>query len=178
MTEFKNKMRALLKEKRKKIEPSFLKQKSKEVCDIFLSSKLYKESKSIFCYVPYSNEIDTRPILNRTLLDSKVLLIPKVIGKDMIAVKANNLNDLIKNSYGILEPISDKPYNKEDIDIIIVPALGFNNDGHRIGFGGGYYDRYLADYEGATIGFVLKDFIIDNFDQEPKDVPVKELIIV
>jgi len=176
--ELKNEIRALLREKREKLDQNLLRKKSKEVCDIFLSSKLYKDSKSIFCYVPYSNEIDTTFILNKTLLDSKILLIPKIVGKDMVAVKVKNLNDLIKNKYGVFEPVSNIPYNKKDIDIIIVPALGFDNDGHRIGYGGGYYDKYLADYDGATIGFVLKDFIIDNFDHETKDIPVKELIIV
>jgi len=176
--ELKNGIRISLREKRDKLDQNFLKQKSKEICDIFLSSKLYKDSKSIFCYVPYNNEIDTTSILNRVLLDNKILLIPKIVDKDMVAVKANNLNDLIRNKYGILEPVSDIPYDKKDIDIIIVPALGFDNDGHRIGFGGGYYDKYLVDYEGATIGFVLKDFMIDSFSHELKDIPVKELIIV
>ena len=178
MTELKNRIRESLREKRGQIDEDFLKKKSKEVCDIFLSSTLYKDSESIFCYVPYSNEIDTRSILNRILLDSKILLIPKIVGKEMLAVKVDNLNGLIKNSYGILEPISDEGYDKEDIDIIIVPALGFDNNGHRIGYGGGYYDKYLVDYEGGTIGFVLKDFIIENFQHEDKDIPVKELIVV
>ncbi len=174
----KNELRATLKTKRNMIEVDFLKQKSKEIADLFLSSKLYKDSKSVFCYVPYNNEIDTTLILNRTLLDSKSLLIPKVVGKDLIAVKVNNLNDLVKNRFGILEPILDTPHDKDDIDIIVVPALGFDNDGHRIGYGGGFYDKYLVDYKGSTIGFVLKDFLIDNFEHDTHDIPVKELIIV
>lgn len=79
-------------------------------------------------------------------------------------------------AFGILEPIGDQPVPKSTIDLIHVPGVVFDPSGYRIGYGGGFYDRYLADYGGVTLatayGFQLGDVVA-----EPHDIPVKELVI-
>ena len=79
----------------------------------------------------------------------------------MIPAVINSLNNLERNKFGILEPRKYKIIDKNDIDLVIVPAFGYNPLGYRIGYGGGYYDVFLKDFKGFSIGMVLKDFLIN-----------------
>ena len=81
------------------------------------------------------------------------------------------------NSYGILEPIVVEEIKKDKIDLMIVPAITFREDGHRVGYGSGYYDNYLRDYNGNSIGVTIKEFLSD-FEVTREDVAVKKLFIV
>ena len=88
----------------------------------------------------------------------------------MIAVKADSSGDFQEGRYGIFEPISDVPYPKEQIDLIIVPGLGFDKRKYRIGYGAGYYDRYLSDYSGITVGLCREELLTESVLPDVYDV--------
>ena len=84
-------------------------------------------------------------------------------------------DNLVATSFGLMEPASDLAVEKSEIDLIHVPGVVFNDEGYRIGYGAGYYDRYLSDFEGETVSMVYPcqkhDFQPDNYD-----IPVKEVV--
>lgn len=146
-----------------------------------ISTDLYKKSKSIFIYLSFGTEIDTKKIINRAFQDKKEVYIPKIYKKDksMKAIRLNSFEDLNENSMGILEPIDDSDYiNKEEIDLIIVPGVVFDLNGNRIGYGGGYYDRYLEDIKKVSnkVALAYDLQIVDFIDPEAHDISVDYII--
>ena len=85
-------------------------------------------------------------------------------------------NELKKGNYGILEPDNDKLVNKKDIDLLIVPIVSYDKDHNRLGYGGGYYDRYLKDYEGKVIGLAFTFQQVEKLPVERFDLPIKTII--
>ncbi|WP_066890064.1 5-formyltetrahydrofolate cyclo-ligase [Clostridium nigeriense] len=146
-----------------------------EIYNRLIKSELYLKAKSIFIYINFGSEIDTMSIINKALEDGKDVYIPKIYrdNKSMKAIKINGFKDLEKNSMGILEPINDSSYiSKEKLDLIIVPGAVFDLSGNRIGYGGGYYDRYLEPIENINNKLVLayELQIVDFIDSESHDI--------
>ncbi len=146
-----------------------------QIYNKLITSDLYLDSKTIFIYLSFGSELDTKTIINKALMDGKKVYIPKIYkaDKSMRAVSLESFKDLKKNSMGILEPIDDSNYiEKENIDLIIVPGAVFDFNGNRIGYGGGYYDRYLEDIKEINNKVVLAyDLqIVDFINPEPHDI--------
>ncbi|OHD20309.1 MAG: 5-formyltetrahydrofolate cyclo-ligase [Spirochaetes bacterium GWC1_27_15] len=176
----KEEIRKIFKQKRELIDDKTLLDKSKKLSDIIIQTEEYKKSQTIFCYVSFDKEVDTNYFLQKCLSDKKNLCVPLVIGKNMIASKIDSLNSLIKNRFGILEPTVKNEISKDNIDLVIVPGLAFTISGQRIGYGAGFYDKYLSDYKGITFGIVFSDFIINECDFTPQsfDIPVKKVLFI
>ena len=145
------------------------------------STDLYKKAKNIFIYLSFGTEIDTNKIINKALQDKKEVYIPKIYktDKSMKAIRLTSFEDLKENSMGILEPIDDSNFiEKENIDLIIVPGVVFDFEGNRIGYGGGYYDRYLEPIKDIRNKVVLAyDLqIIDSIEPESHDITFDYII--
>ena len=98
-------------------------------------------------------EIDTRPILDQTLADGKMLCVPLCVADGIMELRAiRNLEELFPGAYGILEPPADSPaLSPDQIDLAVIPCVTCSREGRRLGRGGGYYDRFLAHYRGAAV---------------------------
>lgn len=114
----------------------------------------YKSANTIGIYVSCKQEVDTIHCIQDMLKDKRVC-IPKIANKQMEFYHITSLAHLKKNHFGILEPVNQPLVPKESIDLLIVPMLAFDHYGQRIGYGGGYYDRYLENYHGNTIGLAF-----------------------
>ena len=152
-----------------------------EIYNKLISSELYLKAKNIFIYISFDKEIETKRIINKALSDEKQVYIPKIYraDKSMKAISLKAFEDLKGNSMGILEPIDDSDYiNKEEIDLIIVPGVVFDLNGNRIGYGGGYYDRYLEDIKEINNKVVLAyDLqIVDFIESESHDISFDYII--
>ncbi|MCY6370816.1 5-formyltetrahydrofolate cyclo-ligase [Clostridium ganghwense] len=158
----------------------------KEILDISIFSKLinskeYNEAKYIFVYVSFSGEVDTHKIIDYALKDNKYICVPKVISKEkgMKAVQIKNLMELKKGAYGILEPESFKhEIDEKNIDLVLVPGVAFDNFGGRVGYGGGFYDRFLKNLNQYTVKLALAyDFqVMDKVPKDELDVLVDRII--
>lgn len=129
--------------------------------------------KCIGTYIESVNqrELSTKQIRTHLKQRNVRVSVPKVISEsgEMIFVNYDGSHNTEINKWGILEPIELTEVPKHDIDLIIVPMLGGDKSGSRIGYGKGYYDRYLADYKGLSVGlcpsaFVLSDIPVENHD--------------
>ena len=140
------------------------------------SLKEFIAAKVIFCYISFGSEVDTAEIINKCLLKKKSVCVPKIQEGVMQAVKIDSMSNLLKTAYGYLEPSSGQIIKSEKIDLAIVPALAFNKEGYRVGYGGGYYDRFLDGFFGTSIGIIRDEFILDKIPLEPQDRRVDIII--
>ena len=179
--EEKKDLRNIILNKRNSIDNNTKEEMDREIFNRLINLDLYKEAKNIFIYLSFGSEIDTNPIIDRVLEDGKEVYIPKIYksNKEMKAIRLNSFEDLEENSMGILEPKDDSNFiDKENIDLIIVPGAVFDLEGNRIGYGGGYYDRFLSNIKDkrnkVALAYDLQ--IVENIEAEEHDIKVDYII--
>ena len=154
----------------------------KVTMDLALTERLlqhpfYQEAKIIATYLSFPHEFQTQELIEQALKDDKKVLIPKTYPKGRMDFVVYNPQQLVKTSFGLLEPQGDlEVVDASQIDLIHVPGLAFTREGYRIGYGGGYYDRYLKHFTGHTLSTVYPCQIWD-FIPEDHDIPVQEVLI-
>ncbi len=134
-----------------------------EIALSVLSLKEYKESRAVFLYISKELEVDTSAIFNAALADGKNVAAP-ICDKDtkrMDFYRVSSAEELKKGSYGILEPNSEICEKVTDLSsgLCIVPGLSFDGEGYRLGFGMGYYDRFLPRFGGTSVGICYSDCV-------------------
>ena len=162
-------MRALSQEQKQAMDQA--------LTDQFLKHPFYQEAKVIATYLSFPHEFQTQELIEQALKDGKKVLIPKTYPKGRMDFVVYNPQQLVKTSFGLLEPQGNlEVVDASQIDLIHVPGLAFTTEGYRIGYGGGYYDRYLKHFSGHTLSTIypcqIKDFIPENHD-----IPVQEVLI-
>ena len=171
-------------ELRKKIlqEMKTLSQEQKQAMDRvlterFLKHPFYQEAKTIATYLSFPHEFQTQELIKRMLKDGKKVLIPKTYPKGRMEFVVYDPQQLAKTSFGLLEPQGDlEVVEPSQIDLIHVPGLAFTTEGYRIGYGGGYYDRYLEHFAGHTMSTIYP-CQVQEFNSENHDIPVQEVLI-
>ena len=145
--------------------------------DQFLKHPFYQEAKVIASYLSFPHEFQTQELIEQAQKDGKKVLIPKTYPKGRMDFVVYDPQQLVKTSFGLLEPQGDlEVVDASQIDLIHVPGLVFTTKGYRIGYGGGYYDRYLEHSSGHTLSTVYPCQIQD-FIPEKHDIPVQEVLI-
>ena len=154
----------------------------KVTMDLALTERLlqhpfYQGAKVIATYLSFSHEFQTQELIEQALKDGKKVLIPKTYPKGLMNFVVYDPQQLVKTSFGLLEPQGDlEVVDASQIDLIHVPGLAFTTEGYRIGYGGGYYDRYLKHFSGHTFSTIYPCQIQD-FIPEKHDIPVQEVLI-
>ncbi len=145
--------------------------------DRFLKHPFYQEAKVIATYLSFPHEFQTQELIEKALKDGKKVLIPKTYPKGRMDFVVYNPQQLVKTSFGLLEPQGDlEVVDSSQIDLIHVPGLAFTTEGYRIGYGGGYYDRYLEHFSGHTLSTIYP-CQVQQFMPENHDIPVQEVLI-
>ena len=125
-------------------------------------------------------EVDTFQIIRKAWDEGKQIVIPKCLPKErkMDFRKLERFDQLESVYSGLLEPIESKTNLVEpsDIDLLIVPGIAFDSEGFRMGFGGGYYDRFLQSFKGNTVSLAFREQIVSNLPKEDHDIPVEKII--
>lgn len=156
---------------RKSLSPSCL------TIDMLNSHREFQNAKTVFCYVSYNGEVETLELLS-CIAKEKTLTVPYCIDDNgnMIAVKISGTDDLKKGMYGILEPQNPVPFPKEEIDFVIVPGVAFSKDGYRLGYGKGYYDRFLADINPYKLGICKKELFLEKLPHGEYDIRMDSVL--
>ncbi len=154
--------------------------KNDTVAQVLLESEIYKSAKTVMTYISAKGEPDTSALLK----SEKQLLVPVTFMEQGIIKPCvfYGCDSLVKGAYGIYRPVEITVYNKKHIDLIIVPGICFNKKGYRVGYGGGYYDKFLAEYSGVTAGFCFEQCLTDcdfqaEFDKKVDYIITEERII-
>lgn len=138
----------------------------------------YRCARTVMAFVGKDDEIDTRPLLVDILASGKRLCVPLCVAAgEMECREIGSLDELQEGSYGIWEPPVTAPrVPPEDIDLVLVPCVTCDHDGHRLGRGGGYYDRFLSTYTGQTALLAREALTRDTIPQHPHDRIVKPVV--
>ena len=143
----------------------------------FFQHPFYKEAKTIATYLSFPHEFQTAELIEQAQKDGKTILIPKTYPQGKMDLVLYEPEKLERNSFGLLEPKGNFSIIEPSlIDLIHVPGLAFNPSRYRVGYGGGYYDRYLEPFPGHTISTIYP-CQIQNFQPEHFDIPVEEVLI-
>lgn len=144
------------------------------IADRFLNSEIFRNSDSVLIYVSYGSEIDTYGIIRRALADNKIVAVPCCSGGIMEFYKLNAVDDLVPGSFGIptVDTENKLPFYACGNTVCVVPGLGFDEDGNRIGYGGGYYDRFLSDKSLGTAALCYEKCLVDHVPTERHDKTV------
>lgn len=176
-------MRNSYMEKRAAIPAEERAKKNEAVCKSVLSSATYRFADTLLLYYPREDEVDVLPIARAALEAGKRVAFPRCHPEDksMEFHFVSSLDGFHKGEYDIMEPnesngIYDKSNSPRDNCICIVPAVVYDKKGYRIGYGGGYYDRYLSGFRGTVVGIAYRDFIIPNVPHGRFDLAVDVLI--
>lgn len=137
----------------------------------------YSAARSIYGYLPYNQEVRTWPILEHARSQGKRVAVPKVYGKEMKFLWLDDFSMVAPGAYGIPEPVFDSPEADDEEALILMPGLAFDHSGHRVGYGGGFYDRYLEVHRAHQLVALCYPFqLFDHLEVEAYDIPVHRVL--
>lgn len=173
----KKEMRAIIRSKKRAMTESQIVSASARLGEQFRECELYKNAKTIYGYLPYNQEVRTVQMLQQALLDGKRVAVPKCYGDEMRFIWMEDLSKVEKGYAGIPEPVADGPVADDPTALVLMPGLAFDKSGRRIGYGGGFYDRFLAAEPGHPTLALCYDFqMLPELETEEFDIPVDTVI--
>lgn len=169
----KSTMRASIRAQKRAMTEEQIVSASLRLGELFCGSVLYQQAKTIYGYLPYNQEVRTVPMLERALLDGKRVAVPKVYGDEMKFIYLDDLSLVEKGYAGIPEPIADTPIADDPTALVLMPGLAFDREGHRIGYGGGFYDKFLAkEPNHPTVALCYAFQMVEELPTDEFDIPV------
>ncbi len=157
--------------------------KSTMIWKYFCNLSFYKDAKMIMTYVNTKSEVTTYQLIPLLLAQGKRVCVPKCIGDSLVPYEITELPQLSAGNFGVLEPSQElidkgvlKEVPKDEIDISVCPGLAFDFLGYRLGYGKGYYDRFLKDFQGIKIGFSFDSCLCPEIETHEFDIPMNIII--
>lgn len=173
----KKELRAMIRDKKRAMTAADIDSRSAALTEKFQATQAYQNARTIYGYLPYNQEVRTVPLLEQALKDGKKVAVPKVYGEEMKFLYLDDLSLVSKGYAGIPEPIADEPEADDKTALVLMPGLAFDPQGHRIGYGGGFYDKFLSREPGHPTVALCYDFqVLEHLETEEFDIPV-DLVI-
>ena len=164
---------------RREMPPDVIREKNDQIFRRLVATQQYRRAKTVVLYVSKELEVDTRRLIKRAWKDGKRVAAPRCVENTRLMNMhlIRSMDDLQEGALGILEPNENLPILHDTRDAIcIVPAFCNDFRGYRVGYGGGYYDRYLSSFSGAKIGVNFSDCVRPRLISGRYDVPVDLLV--
>lgn len=179
----KSELRAEYKQKRKALTAEEVQTKSRQIAKHVLEMKEYVQADLVMAYLPIMNEVDTTPIIADALERGKTVVIPKVDGDSMEFFVYRPSSELEQSSFHVSEPVIEEiPVFSEEImargvrRLMLVPGLVFGGNGLRIGYGKGFYDRYLSKDPVLTVGLCYDLQLLEKIEGDSFDIPLNYIV--
>ena len=173
----KKELRNLIRSKKASMSEFEIQSKSEKLTDLFLRTDAYKDARTIYGYLSYNQEVRTELILKQALLDGKRVAVPKIIGNEMVFIYISDLSQVETGYKGIPEPIDNTPVADDPAALVLMPGVAFDEKGGRMGYGGGFYDRFLYEEPNHKTVALCYDFqMVENLPLEEFDIPVDTVI--
>lgn len=176
--EEKNKLRRDLLEKRRTLPQSVQEEKSDLILKTLLSEEVFAEASSVALYFPINGEVDTRGIFRKCVELEKKVFFPKTRGSDLVFLRTRNMEELSPGTFLIPEPPEDAECARGDeLDLVLVPGVAFDLSGNRIGYGKGFYDRFLKDIpRHIRFGLAYRFQVLESVPSHETDVKTGRII--
>ena len=170
-------LRAQIRAQKRAMTEEMIAEKSRRLGELFCSCQAYRQAKTIYGYLPYNQEVRTVPMLEQALKDGKRVAVPKCYGDEMRFIFMDDLSKVEKGYAGIPEPIADDPVADDTTALVLMPGLAFDPEGNRMGYGGGFYDKFLAAEPNHPTLALCYDFqMLEHLDTEAHDIPVDTVL--
>jgi 5-formyltetrahydrofolate cyclo-ligase len=171
----KSSLRKVLLDRRDTTSYDFIKLASQKIQNRLKQIEIFRSAKKIACYYPIGSEVLTQDIMQEILGDGKEISLPKVVADSLSFRKIGGLKDLEKGEFGIMEP-KDNCLEEKDMDIVLVPTVGITKNGIRLGYGHGYYDRFLSESNAKTISLTYSKQIVKSIPFTEKDIKIDWIV--
>lgn len=169
----KKELRRSIRERKRAMTEEEIVSRSEKLAELFYASEAYKNARTIYGYLPYNQEVRTVPMLEQALRDGKRVAVPKCYGDEMKFIFMEDLSKVEKGYANIPEPIADDPVADDTTALVLMPGLAFDPQGHRCGYGGGFYDKFLAaEPEHPTLALCYEFQMLPHLETEEHDIPV------
>ena len=170
-------LRAEIRAKKRALTEEQIVRYSEELAQKLFAHPFYQAAKSIYGYMSYNQEVRTMPILRQAQADGKRVAVPKVYGDEMKFLYLDDLTQVYTGYAGIPEPIADGPVAADETALVLMPGLAFDPQGHRIGYGGGFYDKFLSrEPNHPTLALCYEFQMVEHLETEEFDIPVDTVI--
>ena len=151
--------------------------KSREIEERLFSLPEFKSARIVLFFASFRSEVDTLPMIRRALASGKRVMLPKVKGKELELFEIRDVDsDVSPGAWGIPEPQGSALVKPDELDVIIVPGAAFDEQGNRLGYGAGFYDKLLSRFKKPTIAIAFEQQIVHKVPADPHDVPVKKIV--
>ena len=173
----KQELRRAIRERKRAMTEEEIVERSNALAEKLYHTPAYQAASTIYGYLPYNQEVRTVPMLQRALDEGKRVAVPKVYGEEMRFIYLEDLTQVSKGYAGIPEPIADAPVAEDKQALVLMPGLAFDPQGHRIGYGGGFYDKFLAkEPHHPTLALCYEFQMQAHLDTEEFDIPVDTVL--
>ena len=166
-------LRRMIREQKRAMTAQQIEAASAVLGEKFAASELYQQAKTIYGYLPYNQEVRTVPMLQRALEEGKRVAVPKCYGDEMRFIYLEDLSQVESGYCGIPEPIADEPVADDPTALVLMPGMAFTQRGDRMGYGGGFYDKFLAaEPNHPTLALCYGFQMVESIPTEDYDIPV------
>ena len=173
----KDKLRKEVLEQRFQLSAQERRAKSDEIERTLFSLPEFQAAPVVLFFASFQSEVETHHMVRHALAAGKRVVLPKVKGKELALLEIGSFDrDVRPGAWGIPEPEAGDLTALGDIGLVIVPGAVFDEQGNRIGYGGGFYDRLLPAYPGPTVALAFELQIVPAVPTDPHDVPVKKIV--
>lgn len=169
----KRQLRDSVRNRKKAMSAEEISRRSRQLCNLVRNTEAYRQADTIYGYLPFNQEVDLHALLQEALDEGKQVALPKCYGKEMRFILVQDLSRIQHSPFGVPEPVADSPVATDKTGLVIVPGLVFDRRGYRVGYGGGYYDRFLClEPDHPTIGLCYDFQLMDRLEPDPYDIAV------
>lgn len=169
-------LRAEIRAKKRAMTPAQIEAASGRLAELLFAHPAYQAAKSLYGYLSYNQEVRTAKILQQAQKDGKRVAVPKVFGDEMRFLWLDDLSAVAPGAYNIPEPVADTPVADDETALVLMPGLAFTPEGGRLGYGGGFYDRFLAREPHPTLALCYDFQMVPRLPSQAHDIPVDAVL--
>lgn len=160
-----------------KLSPDDRRAKSRKIEERLFSLPEFRDASTVLFYASFRSEVETWQMIRRALDEGKRVVLPRVKGRELALFAIQDFDrDVAPGAWDIPEPVRGTPTKIGEIDLVIMPGAVFDEQGNRLGYGAGFYDRLLEGYSGMSVAFAYEMQIVPEVAVSPHDIPVKKIV--